>query len=78
LNPPNPKENTVLTAFDVRATNLRALNSITKYPSIPTYHHLNPANGDLLHDTVEFDGPVIGTEPSTRGRCRHDRPDPWC
>ena len=26
--------------FDVRTTNLRALNSLTKYPSIPTYHEV--------------------------------------
>lgn len=48
--------------FDVRTTNLRALNSLAKYPSIPTYHELDPRNGGLLDSTVEFAGPVIGTE----------------
>ena len=47
------------TAFD-----LRALNSATKYPSIETYHELDPANGMLLDEdgTMAFDGPVILTE----------------
>jgi hypothetical protein len=48
--------------FDLRSANLRRLNSLTKYPSIPTYHSLDPANGGLLPETVEFSGPVIGTE----------------
>jgi hypothetical protein len=38
------------------------LNSLTKYPSIPTYHKLDPANGSLLDEAIAFDGPVIGTE----------------
>jgi hypothetical protein len=37
-----------VTKFDLRTTNLRALNSLTKYPSIPTYHELDPCNGSLL------------------------------
>lgn len=49
--------------FDVRATDLGALNSLTKYPSIPTYHTLDPKNGGLVeNETVVFPGPVLGTE----------------
>lgn len=51
-----------MTNFDVRTANLRAINSMTKYPSIPTYHALDPSNGGLLDEAVAFDGPVIGTE----------------
>jgi hypothetical protein len=51
-----------MTAFDVRTTNLQAINSMTKYPSIPTYHVLDPRNGGLLDESVPFPGPVIGTE----------------
>ncbi len=57
-------------AFNVRAANLRAINSLTKYPSIPTYHALDPSNGSLLDETVTFDGPVFLTEKidGTNGR----------
>jgi len=49
--------------FDVRAVDLGALNSMTKYPSIPTYHALDPKNGSLIEgETVAFPGPVLGTE----------------
>lgn len=49
--------------FDVRAADLGALNSMTKYPSIPTYHTLDPKNGSLIEgETVAFPGPVLGTE----------------
>lgn len=49
--------------FDVRAADLAALNSMTKYPSIPTYHTLDPRNGGLIEgSTVSFAGPVVGTE----------------
>jgi len=48
--------------FDVRATDLGVLNSMTKYPSIPTYHTLDPRNGGLLDTTVEIAGTVLGTE----------------
>jgi RNA ligase-like protein len=41
---------------------LRALNSLTKYPSIPTYHLLDPRNGGLQDEAVVFSGPVVGTE----------------
>jgi hypothetical protein len=49
-------------AFALRDADLTALNSLTKYPSIPTYHTLDPANGGLLDETVAFTGAVIGTE----------------
>jgi recombination protein RecA len=48
--------------FDRHLISLKALNSLTKYPSIPTYHQLDPRNGGLLDNPVEFTGPVIGTE----------------
>lgn len=51
-----------MTAFTVRTANLRAINSMTKYPSIPTYHSLDPRNGGLLEETVGFSGIVVGTE----------------
>jgi RNA ligase len=51
-----------VTAFNVRTANLKAINSMAKYPSIPTYHTLDPRNGGLLDETVRFTGPVIGTE----------------
>lgn len=49
-------------SLDLRTTNLRALNSLTKYPSIPTYHQLDPRNGSLLEEVTVFTGEVIGTE----------------
>lgn len=48
--------------FDVRTTDLSKLNSLTKYPSIPTYHTLDPKNGGLIEETVSFVGDVLGTE----------------
>lgn len=48
--------------FGMRAADLRAVNSLTKYPSIPTYHALDPGNGGLLDDAIPFMGRVIGTE----------------
>ncbi|GAA5178752.1 hypothetical protein GCM10023322_06650 [Rugosimonospora acidiphila] len=51
-----------MTTFDVRTTDLLALNSMTKYPSIPTYHALDPRDGGLLDECVAFAQPVIGTE----------------
>lgn len=49
---------------------LAALNTATKYPSIPTYHTLNPKNGGLLDETTTFTGDVILTEKvdGTNGR----------
>lgn len=52
-------------------TDLGTLNSATKYPSIETYHELNPANGCLLEDKpMAFGGLVILTEKvdGTNGR----------
>nr|WP_042190987.1 RNA ligase family protein [Kibdelosporangium sp. MJ126-NF4]CEL19768.1 hypothetical protein [Kibdelosporangium sp. MJ126-NF4]CTQ96993.1 hypothetical protein [Kibdelosporangium sp. MJ126-NF4] len=48
--------------FDMRTADLAAINSLTKYPSIPTYHQLDPANGGLVDTVVEFTGAVVGTE----------------
>lgn len=42
------------TDFDVRSVSLDALNSMTKYPSIPTYHQLDPRNGNLLEVATDF------------------------
>ncbi|MCA9175143.1 MAG: hypothetical protein KDB14_11725 [Planctomycetales bacterium] len=39
----------------IRDLDLRKLNSLTKYPSIPTYHALGE-RGSLLDDTVSFAG----------------------
>lgn len=49
---------------------LAALNTATKYPSIPTYHALDPKNGSLLEEPTAFDGDVILTEKvdGTNGR----------
>jgi hypothetical protein len=49
-------------SFDIRTADLRAINSLTKYPSIPTYHALDPRDGGLREDAVPFTGPVILTE----------------
>ena len=49
-------------AFALRDADLTALNSLTKYPSIPTFHTLDPTNGGLLDERVPFTGAVIGTE----------------
>lgn len=49
-------------AFNIREVDLSKLNSLTKYPSIPTYHTLDPKNGGLVEEVVIFDGLVIGTE----------------
>jgi hypothetical protein len=48
--------------FNVRTVDLAKLNSLTKYPSIPTYHTLDPKNGSLLDEATAFAGAVIGTE----------------
>jgi hypothetical protein len=50
-----------VTPFDRRSVNLKALNSLTKYPSIPTYHQLGPG-GILTDPAVAFTGPAIATE----------------
>ncbi|MDF5756561.1 RNA ligase family protein [Spongiactinospora sp. TRM90649] len=51
--------------------NLHAINSLTKYPSIPTHHRMDPqGKGGLLEEPTIFTGPVIGTEKvdGTNGR----------
>lgn len=50
---------------------LAALNTATKYPSIPTHHALDPKNGSLIEDQpTTFTGDVILTEKvdGTNGR----------
>ncbi|MBY0522828.1 MAG: RNA ligase family protein [Gemmataceae bacterium] len=49
-------------AFDIRRVDLGKLNSLTKYPSILTYHALGDKG--VLQETVQipFAGRVIGTE----------------
>ena len=49
-------------AFDIRRVDLGKLNSMTKYPSILTYHNLGDKG--ILQETVQipFEGRVIGTE----------------
>jgi RNA ligase-like protein len=49
-------------AFNVRTVDLAKLNSLTKYPSILTYHTLDPKNGGLLEEATAFAGTVIATE----------------
>lgn len=51
-----------MTAFDLRTADLVRLNSLTKYPSIPTYHALDPKNGNLVETPVSFNGKIIVTE----------------
>jgi hypothetical protein len=55
---------------DLRSTDLAALNSATKYPAIPTYHELDPKNGNLLDQVTAFTGDVVLTEKvdGTNGR----------
>lgn len=48
--------------FTLRSADLRKLNSLAKYPSIPTHHALDPKNGGLLEEPTAYTGPVIGTE----------------
>ncbi|MEM8557069.1 MAG: RNA ligase family protein [Bacteroidota bacterium] len=48
--------------LDLRALDLDRLNTLTKYPSIPTYHALDPKNGKLLPVLTSFAGPVVLTE----------------
>lgn len=47
--------------FSVRSCDLSKLNSMTKYPSIPTYHTLGE-KGALLEETVPFEGEIVLTE----------------
>lgn len=48
--------------FNMRSVDLGRLNSLTKYPSIPTYHSLDPSNGNLLEEHIELTSGVIVTE----------------
>ncbi len=48
--------------FDLRAADLDRLNSLTKYPSIPTYHALDAGDGGLVEEPLAFEGPVVLTE----------------
>ena len=45
----------------LRTLDLDKLNSMTKYPSIPTYHALGE-KGALLEETIVFDGEIVLTE----------------
>jgi hypothetical protein len=57
-------------AFDIRQVDLHKLNSMTKYPSIPTYHTLGE-KGVLREDVqVPFAGRVVGTEKVDGTNCR--------
>ena len=44
--------------FNVRTVDLAKLNSLTKYPSILTYHTLDPKNGGLMEEVTAFTGTV--------------------
>ena len=48
--------------LNLHTLDLARLNSATKYPSIPTYHKLNPKNGSLTEEAIPFAGPVWLTE----------------
>ncbi|MFE4334587.1 RNA ligase family protein [Streptomyces sp. NPDC056831] len=54
----------------IRTIDLAALNTATKYPSIPTYHVLDPKNGGLIEEATAFNGDVYLTEKvdGTNGR----------
>lgn len=56
--------------IDLQSVDLRKVNSLTKYPSMPTHHALDPKNGGLLEEPTVYEGPVIGTEKvdGTNGR----------
>jgi hypothetical protein len=57
-------------AFDIRKIDLGKLNSMTKYPSILTYHALGD-KGVLREDVqVSFEGRVLGTEKVDGTNCR--------
>ncbi|WP_047867788.1 RNA ligase family protein [Nocardiopsis sp. RV163] len=51
-----------MTDSDLRALDLPGLNFAAKYPSIPTYHTLDPRNGGLLEEATAFTGDVVLTE----------------
>lgn len=45
--------------FNLRQADLAKLNTLTKYPSIPTYHSLDPTNGGLLDEHIDFSGGIV-------------------
>ncbi len=57
-------------SFDILQTDLSKLNSMTKYPSILTYHLLGEKG--ILQDIVQipFEGRVVGTEKIDGTNCR--------
>src|SRR5277367_1371277 len=57
-------------AFDIRKVDLGKLNSMTKYPSILTYHALGDKG--VLQEAVQipFEGRIIGTEKVDGTNCR--------
>lgn len=56
--------------MDIRSIDLRVLNSLTKYPSIPTYHPLGERGRLQPVEPLRLTGPVIGREKvdGTNGR----------
>lgn len=49
--------------MNTRELDLRKLNSLTKYPSILTYHELDPRNGTLMEEVqVPLTGDLVATE----------------
>lgn len=48
--------------YTLKSEHLRAINSMTKYPSIPTYHALDPKDGGLLEEPTIFPSDVLVTE----------------
>jgi hypothetical protein len=56
--------------FDIRSVDLARLNSLTKYPSILTYHTLGDRG--MLQETVQvpFTGRILGTEKVDGTNCR--------
>jgi hypothetical protein len=48
--------------FDIKKVDLSRINSLTKYPSIVTYHKLDPKNGGLIEEPLEFKGTLVATE----------------
>jgi hypothetical protein len=51
-----------VSTFNTRDIDLDKLNSMTKYPSIPTYHTIDTSNGNLLEEPMVFNDTVFGTE----------------
>lgn len=53
-------------------TDFSHINSATKYPSIGTYHRIDPGTrtGELTEERVEFTGEVLGTEKVDGGNGR--------